>query len=100
MKYYDIFLTELAQDDIESSREFYENQSLHLGTYFYDSLLADLEHCDFMQGFTKGIMAFFRMITRRFPYALYYDIEDQWVVVHAILHTRTDMHYIEKRLSS
>jgi plasmid stabilization system protein ParE len=99
MKYHDIFLTELAQDDIESSREFYEKQSLHLGTYFYDSLLADLDALRFYAGIHQKHYGFFRMLTRRFPYALYYDIEDQWVVVHAILHTRTDMRYIEKRLS-
>jgi hypothetical protein len=59
MKYYDIFLTELAQDDIESSREFYENQSLYLGTYFYDSLLADLDALRFYAGIHQRHYGFF-----------------------------------------
>ena len=38
------------------------------------------------------------MLTKRFPYAIYYDIEDDLVVVHAVLHTRKNLKFIEKRL--
>ena len=40
------------------------------------------------------------MITKRFPYAIYYDIEDDLVVVHAVLHTRRDLSFIEDRLQT
>ena len=40
------------------------------------------------------------MITKRFPYAIYYDIEENLVVVHAVLHTRMDMRLVEQRLRS
>jgi hypothetical protein len=40
------------------------------------------------------------MLTKRFPYAIYYDIENSIVIVHTVLHTRKDLKFIEERLSS
>lgn len=40
------------------------------------------------------------MITKHFPYAIYYDIEDELVVVYTILHTRRDLKFIKERLQS
>jgi len=99
MKSYALFLTELAQKDIYDSEKFYEDQSPNLGVYFYDSIIVDLDALKFYAGIHQKYFGFYRMITKRFPYAIYYDIEDDLVIVHAILHTRRDIDFINKRLT-
>ena len=98
MKSYALSLTELSQEDIYESQNFYEEQSPNLGIYFYDSIVCDLDALKFYAGIHQKYFGFYRMITKRFPYAIYYDIEDDLVVVHAVLHTRKDLKSIKNRL--
>ena len=100
MKNYALSLTELSQEDIYESQAFYEEQSQNLGVYFYDSIIVDLDALKFYAGIHQKYFGFYRMITKRFPYAIYYEIEDDLVVVHAVLHTRKDLKSIENRLNS
>ncbi len=100
MKSFTLLLTELSQKDIYASQDFYETQSQNLGIYFYDSIICDLDALKFYAGIHQKYFGFYRMLTKRFPYAIYYDIEDSMVIVHAILHTRKDLKFIEERLSS
>jgi hypothetical protein len=98
MKSYTLSLTDLSQEDIYSSQKFYEKQNSNLGVYFYDSIVCDLDALKFYAGIHQKYFGFYRMITKRFPYAIYYEIEDDLVVVHAVLHTRSDLSFIENRL--
>ena len=100
MKSYALSLTDLSQEDIYASQDFYEAQSPNLGVYFYDSIIADLDALKFYAGIHQKHFGLYRMITKRFPYAIYYDIEDELVVVHAVLHTRRDFKFIEDRLQT
>ena len=98
MKSYALSLTNLAQKDIYDSQDFYEAQSQNLGIYFYDSIICDLDALTFYAGIHQKYFGLYRMITKRFPYAIYYDIEGDLVVVHAVLHTRKDLAFIKERL--
>jgi hypothetical protein len=100
MKSLTLSLTELSQKDIYESQEFYEKQSQNLGIYFYDSIICDLDALKFYAGIHQKYFGFYRMLTKRFPYAIYYDIEDDMVIVHAVLHTKKNLKLIEERLSS
>jgi len=100
MKTYALHLTDDAQTDIYNSENFYENQSLNLGTYFYDSIISDLDALRHYASIHTIHFGFYRMVAKCFPYVIYYDIEDDVVVVHAVLHTRMDLKFIEERLSS
>jgi len=98
MKIYSLHLTDDAQFDIYNSEDFYEKQSPKLGTYFYDSIISDLDALKLYAGIHVKHFGFYRMVTKRFPYVIYYDIEDEIVVVHAVLHTRMNSKYIYERL--
>ena len=98
MKSYALSLTDLAKDDIYISQDFYESQSQNLGIYFYDSIVSDLDALQFYAGIHQKYFGFYRMLTKRFPYAIYYDIEDNLVIVHAVLHTRKDFSFVRERL--
>jgi len=99
MKTYALHLTDDAQTDIYNSEDFYENQSLNLGTYFYDRIISDLDALRHYAGIHAVHFGFYRMVTKRFPYVIYYDIRDEIVVLHAVLHTRQDSSFIEDRLA-
>ena len=98
MKNYVLFLTELAKEDMKIGQQFYENQSENLGDYFIDSILMDLESLKFYAGIYAQQFGYYKMLSKRFPFAIYYDIEDNMVVIHAILDTRQNPSLIEIRL--
>jgi plasmid stabilization system protein ParE len=98
MKTYSINVTQLAQEDLQEAKLFYDAQDLNLGNYFIDSILVDLESLGFYGGIHSKIYGYYKMLAKRFPFAIYYDIEDDSVIVHAILHTRKNPTSIKARL--
>ena len=93
-----VTLTELAQDDLISSEAFYEKQAEGLGEYFRDSIIVDLDALVFYGGIHQKYFGYYRMLAKRFPYAIYYDVIDSTVVVHAILDTRKNPSWTYERL--
>jgi len=83
-----VTLTELAQEDLKSTEVFYEKQAKGVGEYFRDSIITDLDSLIFYGGIHQKYFGYYRMLAKRFPYAIYYDVIDNTIVVHAILDTR------------
>ena len=52
-----------------------------------------------MPVFMKSTLGFIRMLAKRFPYAIYYDITDELIVVIAALDLRRNPVRIRRRLS-
>jgi len=98
MKTYSVTLTELAHEDLQKAKEFYDKQALYLGDYFIDSLFVDLESLSFYGGIHEQHFGYHKMLAKRFPFAIYYDIDEETVVVHAILDTRQNPSSTESRL--
>lgn len=80
-----------ADADVEAAFEWYENERPGLGLEFLDELraaynrIADGPHK--YQELRGGIR---RALLRRFPYAVYFAIEGEVVVVVAVLHASRD----------
>jgi len=70
-----------------------------VGEYFIDSLFADIDslilNATLYPVFKNGYR---HMLARRFPYSVYYKIENQTEVVYAVLDSRRDPHLINERL--
>ena len=98
MKTYRLSITELAHEDLQRGKDFYDEQALYLGDYFIDSIFVDLESLSFYGGIHEQYFGFYKMLAKRFPFAIYYDIEEDIVVVHAILDTRQNPSSINLRL--
>jgi len=98
MKDYTLSVTELAKEDLKIGQKFYERQSINSGDYFIDSLLTDLESLKFYAGIHKQHFDYYKMLAKRFPFAIYYDIEGDTAVIHAILDTRQNPSLIKIRL--
>lgn len=96
-----IVITGAAADDIAEGFLFYENQSQGLGAYFEASIFADLRSLVIYAGSHEvHFESFYRKIASRFPYAIYYTLEDDLVKIFAIADTRRDPVRVEDRLGN
>lgn len=99
MRTYTLVVTELALEDLQRSKNFYDEQDVYLGDYFIDSIFVDLDSLQFYGGIHEKHFGYYKMLAKRFPFAIYYDIEEESVVVHAILDTRQDPNATKIRLN-
>ena len=88
-----------AKQDFLEGFQFYEKQRAGLGRYFSDSLMADIESLHLYAGVHAKQLGYYRMIARRFPFAIYYRIEEEAIRVHAVLDCRRNPAWIRKRLA-
>jgi plasmid stabilization system protein ParE len=70
-----------ALEDLDRARLFYERQGEGLGAYFLDSLFGEIDSLVLYGGIHRKVFGFHRLLARRFPYGVYYRVEDAGVVV-------------------
>ncbi|NEQ98253.1 MAG: type II toxin-antitoxin system RelE/ParE family toxin [Cyanothece sp. SIO2G6] len=85
--------------DLEEGFWFYEAQSPGLGDYFRDCLIADIDSLVFYGGIHQEIYGYYRMLSKRFPFAIYYGLENDVVTVIAVLDARRNPLWIRERLN-
>ena len=90
-------IAEAKQDLIDGYR-FYERLSSGLGEYFLNSLFSDIDSLAIYAGVHAKHFGFNRMIARRFPFSVYYRVEDETATVYAVLDCRSDPDGHRKRL--
>ena len=62
---------------------FYERQSSGVGLYFLESLNSDIESLRLYAGIHRKVFGYHRMLSKRFPFAIYYDLPDDEIRVCA-----------------
>ena len=70
-----------AFNDLADGRDFYERQGEGLGEYFLDSLFSDIDSLFLYAGIHRKVFGFHRLLSKRFPHAIYYQFENENVVV-------------------
>jgi len=76
-----------AAEDVEAARAWYEEQRAGLGIDFVESLEKAIELIvRFPTAFPQVTATYRRALLHRFPYALYYRVDDDVVDVLACLH--------------
>lgn len=90
MQLYHVITTQFALDDFKLGQAFYEKQAQSLGDYFFDALLTDIESLHFYAGIHPVENSYHKMLSKRFPYAIYYDMTDNTARIIAILDQRRD----------
>lgn len=94
-----IQILESAKRDLINGFNFYENKREGLGSYFLDSLYSDIDSLLIYAGIHPvRFDDYFYMLSKRFPFAIYYYVRDETVYVDAILDCRQNPDRIEKRL--
>ena len=85
-----VVILEDAAEDLESGSQFYESCEAGVGDYFLDSILSDLDSLILFAGVHLICFGFHRMLSKRFPFGIYYEVEGDVVYVYAILDLRRD----------
>ena len=94
-----IKISSLADQDLVVGYHFYERQSVGLGMYFLDTLFSDIDSLKIYAGIhSKHFNKYYRLLSKRFPFAVYYKIENNIVLIYAILDLRRNPAWTRKRL--
>lgn len=88
-----------AEADLDVGRFFYENQEPGVGEYFWDSLLSDIESLIIYAGVHSKVYGYYRMSSKRLPYSIYYDLNDNSAYVIAVLPERRNPNWVLNKLS-
>ncbi len=85
--------------DLEDGRDFYESREAGLGDYFQDCLFSDIDSLVLYAGIHRKVFGFHRLLSKRFPYAIYYQIDsDMAALVYRVLDCRRDPQRIRNAL--
>ena len=93
-----VVILEDAGEDLGAGAQFYESCETGVGDYFLDSILSDLDSLVLFAGVHPVYFGFYRMLSKRFPFGIYYEVEGDVVYVYAILDLRRDPLWIRNRL--
>jgi hypothetical protein len=92
-------ILEAARDDLIEGFGFYESGEKGIGDYFLASLYADIESLKIFGGIHRRVYTnLHRSLSKRFPFAIYYSVENDIVTIRAILDCRRDPSWIRSRL--
>jgi len=94
-----IEILDLAEKDLVDGFKFYERQSNGLGDYFLDSIFSDIESLYLYAGIHSLHFGFYRLLAKRFPFAIYYRLQEDLIRIYAILDCRRNPAWIRDRLS-
>ncbi len=89
-----------AMVDLSYGRRFYERQGAGLGDYFFDTLLSDIDSLRLHAGIHRRVYGHHRLVSRRFPYAVYYDVINETAFVFHVFDCRRDPRLIQRALRS
>ncbi len=98
MKIRDVTALKEVAEDLEEGRLFYDRKEPNIGDYFFDSLISDIESLRLYAGIHSKRFGFHRMLSKRFPFAIYYDIDEDIARVVAVLDMRSDPAWIRGKL--
>ena len=88
-----------ALDDLAEGFSFYEEQEAGIGDYFLNSLHSDIDSLVLYAGIHRVVFGFHRALSKRFPFAIYYDLKGDFIRVHAVIDCRRNPTRIRKRLT-
>lgn len=82
-------ILDLAKHDLIRGYHFYEKQQEGLGEYFLVNLYADIESLKVFGGIHEVVYKHFhRALSRRFPFAIYYTVDDETVFIRSVMDCR------------
>jgi len=94
----DVIAIEEVKCDLDNGEDFYESQAFGIGSYFRDSIISDIESLRLYAGIHIKRLGYYRMLADKFPYAIYYDIQDSIAIVVAVLDMRKKPSSVRKKL--
>lgn len=94
-----LLILDAASHDLVEGYRFYEKQQVGLGEYFLDSLYSDIDSLLLYAGIHAVFYGqYYRALSRRFPFAIYYKVNNQEILVYAVLDCRSNPAWIKEHL--
>ena len=94
-----IEILDTAQRDLVEGFRFYEEQGEGLGSYFLTNLYADIDSLILSAGIPSiPYKHYHRLLSRRFPFAVFYTVREETAFIHAVLDCRRSPAWIRGRL--
>ena len=87
-----------AINDLYSGRVFYDQQEEGLGDYFFDSLFSDIDSLILYAGIHIEVFDYYRLLSEKFPFAIYYKIANDVILIYRVLDLRQDPEEIKRYL--
>ncbi len=88
-----------ALADLRAGFLFYETQETGVGEYFLNSIYSDIDSLGVYAGIHSLFAGrFYRLLAKKFPCAIYYQIHDDTARVRAVLDLRRDPKWIYRKL--
>ena len=88
-----------AQEDLIEGFRFYQGRALGVGFYFLDCLFSDIDSLVLFAEIHQVVHGYHRSLSKRFPFAIYYEMDGDLIRVHAILDCRRNPSWIRRRLT-
>lgn len=96
-----IQILDLAKADLIEGYYFYEELEAGLGDYFLTNLYADIDSLAIFGGLhPKPYLHYHRALSKRFPFAIFYTVDEAIVKVRAIVDCRRKPSWIRQHLQS
>lgn len=96
----DVRISEDALEDLNNGYLFYEAQESGLGEYFTACLRADIEGLKISGGIHRLVYRdYHRLLSRVFPYGIFYTMEQERPVVWAVVDLRRSPEWVRQRLA-
>ena len=87
-----------AEEDLIEGFQFYESREQGVGSYFLDCIFSDIDSLLLFAGIHQIVYGYYRSLSKRFPFAIYYDVVGELIRVHAGLDCRRNPSWTRKRL--
>ena len=95
-----VFIMPSAINDLNKGYLFYEMQQAGLGNYFQNTLFLEIDSLAYFGGIHRKSFGYHIMLSKRFPFGIYYSREKNVINVHAVLDCRRDPRWIKKKLQN
>ena len=94
-----IRISEEAFADLDEGYWFYEVQEAGIGDYFASTLRGEIEELIVTAGIHRRVYRdYHRVLSRVFPYAIYYTMDEDQVIVWGVIDCRRDPEWIRDHL--
>ena len=88
-----------AKQDLIDGFNFYDSQEKGLGLYFLETLYSDIDSLKlFPKRYSIHLEQYHRMLSTRFPYAIYYKIAKDDIQIYAVIDCRRNPDWIKTKL--
>jgi plasmid stabilization system protein ParE len=89
-----------AEADLHAGYVFYKQESgdVAVASYFLDPLYSEIDSLRIYRGIHRKQFGAFRLLSKRFPFSVYYDVVGDEVQVLHVLDSRRDSEWIREQL--